>query len=163
MKEPRPSNAWNIAATHFLTAGFAIPFAVSIVFGLVFGATLEKGTLLYSITGIAVDLAAMWLGVKYSARYLRRHYIFSDARRIIKIATVYFVVFYGLYDLVQMGLAVFAAAEQGITQDMETLPLGFAIMIIDSILIGVVFYNTSKKTLISEPTGAMPTPTQQLR
>lgn len=149
MQGSKTSNVWNVAATHFLTAGFVIPFLVGVALAASVGSILEHSTLLYKIVGTAANLAALWFGVQYSARYIKRKYVVSNTDRVSAIATAYFAVFYALYYGVQIALVFWAASAQGFSDTMTTVPMGFAYKIIETILSGIVFSYSSKISLVS--------------
>jgi len=86
---------WYIAATHYLTAGFVVP----LILGLL--ASFLASMIPIFNTGIGKTLfqfvflvLAIWLGVMYSARYLKKAYIITpeSKQRIALLATIYFVV-----------------------------------------------------------------------
>ena len=86
---------WYSAATHYLTAGFIIPFLIGIVFGFL----SAMGEDVFSISGdviyfvsIVVTLISIWFGVMYSASYLRKAYHITNKERVIRISTAYLVI-----------------------------------------------------------------------
>ena len=86
-KELKQSNKWNIAATHYLTAGFAMPILISIAVDLLF--TVPGPFII-----ISSWLFSIFIGVVYSASYLNKTYIIEDVKTIAKISTIYNFVFY---------------------------------------------------------------------
>ncbi|MFH1657186.1 MAG: hypothetical protein ABH919_01850 [bacterium] len=91
MKEKKQSKDWYIAATHWLTAGFAVPFLVRLLVTLPLAFVVKNSELLV-VSIYAVELLAIWLGVMYSAGYINSTYIIKDSDNIVKIATIYIVV-----------------------------------------------------------------------
>lgn len=96
-KAPKKSPNWNIAATHFLTAGFVMPYLVVATSGIVL-------SLQGPVMQTAVWLFGLFLGVAYSASYIKKTYIISDAEAVSKLAAIYCAVFFG-------GLTVLAIIE----------------------------------------------------
>jgi len=96
MKEKKKSANWYIAATHYLTAGFAIPFLIGLAASFILLPLIELGsTLLITIFLLVVRLLAIWFGVMYAANYLKKTYIIEDKNKIVNLATMYFVVLNG--------------------------------------------------------------------
>src|SRR3989344_2696557 len=92
-KERKQSADWNIAVTHYLTAGFAIPFLVGLAWFLIVRILgLQLGVIMLYIFSLLLVVIAIWGGVKYSADYLKKTYIIKNKDRIIKTATIYMVV-----------------------------------------------------------------------
>lgn len=115
MAEKKESKDWYIAMTHWLTSGFAIPLLVGLVVGLpvtvligvVMGmmgmsedVALKFAVFVVPITWLAVGVLGIWLGVKYSARYLAKTYIIRDSQKIVKLATIYLAVLGGIWRLI---------------------------------------------------------------
>jgi hypothetical protein len=131
MKEKKASAEWYIAATHWLTAGFAIPFVLTLVlsFPLIFLlAKYESNSNLLGTTVALISVVGIWLGVIYSSRYLDKTYVIKDADKIINLATLYLVVVGG-------GFRVYGTIYAG---TFHYTDLGFLIGV-------VVFYFVSKK------------------
>ena len=91
----KKSSNWYIAATHYLTAGFVVPlllgFLASFLASIIPLFTAGIGKVLF---GFIFLVLAIWLGIMYSAKYLKRTYIITseDKSRIVSLATMYFVV-----------------------------------------------------------------------
>lgn len=143
MKEKKHSANWNIAATHYLTAGFAIPFIVNLVGGIILARIIPTGLILYLALAL-LNLLGVWLGVKYSAGYLRKTYIITDKNKIVKLTTIYFCVLSGLYFISQAVLQKVT----GIDLFLEAIRLA---------AIGVVLYVASQKYITEDA----PIPTEQ--
>lgn len=94
MKEPKKSANWYIAATHFLTAGFAIPLIGSLIFGFIIAPLLVRidSVLLVAASSLIITALAVWFGVMYSARYLKRTYIIEDKGKIVRFSIAYLIV-----------------------------------------------------------------------
>ncbi len=81
MKERKKSSNWYMAATHYLTAGFAIPFVIGLVATLLVRvglSTFFSVPLLLTIFLLVIGVLSIWLGTMYSANYLKKAYIIDD-------------------------------------------------------------------------------------
>ena len=109
MTQKKHSADWYLAFTHYLTAGFVIPAVVGFAFVFLSIPLVGMGpdgtpanpalTLPMNILSVAVGLFSVWLGVKYSASYLKKTYDLSHARRVVHLATLYFVVIGLLFEV----------------------------------------------------------------
>lgn len=87
----KSASNWYVAATHFLTAGFVIPF--------LFGLLLIIATILFPfayisfflVIGAILSILGTWLGVMYSARYVRKKYAIEDKDKVIFLSTAYLI------------------------------------------------------------------------
>lgn len=138
MKEKKQSANWYIAATHYLTAGFVIPFLVSLIAGIIavpFVAIINPGatknSLIVLIVVTALMLVALYLGVIYSSRYLAKTYIIKDSAKIVKLSVIYMIVIFVIFRIDALG-------EDGLTN-------GNIINIVHNIIAVAIFYTTSKK------------------
>ena len=136
MKERKQSSSWYIAATHYLTAGFAIPLVVNIIAAFtvipLFGST---GSPIVVFAGtLAIGLVAIWFGVMYSVNYLKKTYIILDPKRIVKFSTAYLVVVLG-------GVLIFSQIVQGLTIG------GIILAAINFVVVVTVFNFASTKYL----------------
>lgn len=103
MKEKKKSSNWFIAATHYLTAGFAIPFLIGIVANFILIPLIKLGSItLLMLFAWVVKILAIWLGIMYSANYLKKTYIIDDKEKIVNLSTIYFVVLNVGYTLIQI-------------------------------------------------------------
>ena len=91
----KESKAWYIAATHYLTAWFAIPFIISLVFWLLIlpfisGLSIMIQSILISLIWI---ISIAW-GVIYSSWYLNKTYQINEEIKtnVIKFAISYIVI-----------------------------------------------------------------------
>lgn len=103
MKERKKSANWYIAAAHYLTAGFAIPILIGlvatfIIFPLL---SLKSAVLIFWFKSV-LSILAIWLGVIYSARYLRKTYIIENKNSIVNLSTTYLVIIGTAYTLFQL-------------------------------------------------------------
>ncbi|TAK57411.1 hypothetical protein EPO17_02015 [Patescibacteria group bacterium] len=131
MKEKKASAEWYIAATHWLTAGFAIPFVLTLVLSVPLIVLLSKyGNSNYLVGTVValINILGIWLGVIYSSKYLDKTYIIKDANKIINLATLYLAVIGG-------GFRVYNIIHTGIFPYTD---LGFLVGL-------VIFYMVSKK------------------
>jgi hypothetical protein len=88
MKPKKQSAYWNIAATHYLTAGFAMPFLVGLVINFTVVPLIPSDLSKELLIGISImvlvafKIIAVWLGVWYSARYLAKNYVIPLVKSI---------------------------------------------------------------------------------
>lgn len=103
MNEKKQSASWNIAATHWLTSGFVIPFiltfVIALILGFVFGKDIGEGATLIAVASIIYSPLVYWLGVMYSARYVNKKYFIKDSNEIAKLSTIYLIVVGGGFRL----------------------------------------------------------------
>lgn len=125
MKEKKVSADWYIAATHWLTA--FITGVIGAVILLIL-ASLTGSSGLVAVSALLGWPIMLWLGVRYSARYLDKTYVIKNADHIIILSLIYLVIVGGgsrVYEFMQTGI-------------IKTEYLGFVIAVI-------VFYFTSKR------------------
>jgi len=92
MKEKKQTKDWYIAATHYLTAGFAIPFVFGFVIGTPLAIVLGENNLWVGIIELILMPVIMWFGVIYSAKYIERTYIVRDSNKIVNLSVIYSIV-----------------------------------------------------------------------
>lgn len=94
MPKPKKQSAnWYIAATHYLTAGFVIPFIGGLALGFVhYFIVLPQSDILALAISAVESAILICLGVVYGARFVNRRYVITDASKIVKLATIYYVV-----------------------------------------------------------------------
>jgi len=132
MKEKKISADWYIAATHWLTAGFAIPLIIGFVAAIPLALFFAKEAIIFQISISVLSILSVWLGVMYSASYVNKTYVIKNPLVIVKIATVYLVVIGG-------GLRLYEVSQT------KTVGIEFI-----TFIIGVaVFYFTSKRYIKS--------------
>ena len=104
MKQKKQSSNWYIAATHYLTAGFAIPLIIGLIAAFTLFPLLEKtgSEILVILSNIVLLVLSIWFGVMYSARYLRSTYIIQNPKPIINISTIYMVVLVTIFLIIQI-------------------------------------------------------------
>ena len=135
MKEKKVSPDWYIAATHWLTAGFVIPFVAGVILGILLAALADNNiTILLNVNTFLVvstilDMVILWLGVIYASKYLEKTYVINNAKKIVMLATIYFIIIDG-------GFIVFKFVQSGVF-NYEYI-IGFILKV-------VVFYLASKK------------------
>jgi len=147
MKEKKTSAEWYIAATHWLTAGFAIPFVLALVLSVPLLLLLAKygnSSYLPGVLSVLLNILGIWLGTIYSSRYLDKTYVIKDANKIINFSTAYLTIIGG-------GFRAYGVMQTG---TFHYIDLGF--------LLGIgVFYMVSKKYVknntISTPQPQVPT------
>ena len=140
MAQKKSSN-WYIAATHYLTAGFAIPFVIGLIASFLIRAgalAFLSAPLLLMIFLLVIRVLSIWLGIKYSANYLKKAYIIDDKDKIVNLATVYFVVLNFGYFLIQ----IFSSNK---FLGGKVAGVDIAYSLIGLIIAAVLFYIFSKK------------------
>lgn len=135
MKEKKKSSNWYIAATHYITAGFAPSFLGGIAFSFIAVSLISSGVTneyLFAFLRALFFLIIIYLGVRYSASYLNKAYVIKDKNRVVNLATTYYII------LNVIGLGILGRS------------LTIAII---NIVLAVLFYTFSKKYIKnSEPT-----------
>lgn len=131
MKEKKESANWNIAATHYLTAGFAIPFVLSFILGIPMVLLLGTDGLAIIIGNTILSPFIVWLGVIYSAKYVNKTYIIKDSQKVITLSMIYMIVIAGGLQISNTSIANF---------DVNSI-----LEIIRVVTIIIIFYVTSKK------------------
>ena len=135
MNEKKNSPNWNIAATHFLTAGFVVPFLVRLVAMAIVGAlfsSLYLSFIVVYIIQLAVLILSVWLGVIYSARYIYKKYVITNSSSIIGLSTAYTII------LQAISLIIGISRGDGVNE-------GTAYGVIFSLVLILSFYFFSKK------------------
>lgn len=141
-KERKQSAEWYIAATHYLTAGFVIPLLISVAWSLIVriinlrSGMVVSGTTM-NIFSLLLGAIAVWLGVMYSANYLKKKYIIQNKERIVRTATIYMIVLTLGFYLITFYLA---RSQEGLISKSDLLHNGLSIFVIISL-----FYLFSKK------------------
>lgn len=102
MNQKNSSN-WNIAATHFLTAGFVMPFLVKLVAMVIFSMLFASLSfnLMYVIQ-LMIIILSVWLGVIYSAKYITKKYIIKNPNSIVSLSTIYLIVLHAILRIIEM-------------------------------------------------------------
>jgi hypothetical protein len=133
MKETKKSANWYIAATHLLTAGIAPPFLVNIVVNIIVRSlNITSLIILYPILIISYILA-IWLGVLYSANYLKKTYVIENKEAIVNLSSIYLVVGY----IALMFIVIISGRWAGL--------LWFVLKVVSSIICVALFYFLSMK------------------
>lgn len=151
MDTRKASAPWYIAATHYLTAGFVIPFIGGFLFGILFaiaGVPLGTGPL-NGLFMAPVSLMLVFFGVMYSARFVQKRYIIADFMEIVNLSTIYLVVLRVLF--MGIGIAFLLSPAATGTPEAQALPVIVGFGIVQTILEAAVFYFSSKKFLGESP------------
>lgn len=127
---------WYVAFSHALTSGFAIPLilASAYAYALVPLLGIDTSTSSSALVSGVIALFSIWLGVRYSSVYLRRAYPLQSRRRIVPLATLFFLLL--LCAIVLPGLV----QESGRTYRV--------IEAVSALLSVCVFYYVSRRELI---------------
>ena len=140
MNEKKNSPNWNVAATHFLTAGFVMPFLVRLVAMAIVGALFSSLSFgVAYIIQLAVIILSVWLGVMYSAKYIYKKYVITNSNSIIGLSTAYTIVLQAI--LLITGIS----REGGVNADT-------AYSVILSLVLILSFYFFSKKYISANTT-----------
>jgi hypothetical protein len=127
---------WYAALSHALTSGFAIPLilATAYAYALVPLFGIDTATSASALVSGIIALFSIWLGIRYSSVYLRRAYSLESRRRIVPLASLFFMLMLG------------AVVLPGLLQEVEST---YRIIDAASALLSVcVFYYVSRRELI---------------
>jgi|SRR3989344_4906630 len=103
MQELRPSSSGYVALRHLMIAGFAFPVFINLLLGFILNKLLPESIMVPILRPLLFNgflqyvpfiLTAIWviIGVRYSAKYLRKTFVINSPMRISIIATMYLVV-----------------------------------------------------------------------
>lgn len=138
MKEKKQSKDWYIAATHWLTAGFAVPFIVRFVLGIPATIVIGKDNVMaFTIVLSVIWILGILLGIIYAANYVNKTYIVKNSEHIAKLATIYLAILGGGHRLINLS--------RGVTTDAVIDMLFFAVGV-------AIFYTLSKKYIKNSET-----------
>lgn len=161
MDTRKASAPWYIAATHYLTAGFAIPFIGGFIVGIVMailGLSPQSGPL-SGLYLAPLSLLMLYFGVQYSARFIQRRYIITDAMQIVNLSTAYLIGVRVFFTLLSVAFLLSPLAA-GVPQT-QALPLLLGAGLIQAVLEVAVFYFTSKQQLVDAALFAPEAPVTQ--
>jgi uncharacterized membrane protein len=147
MTQKKSSN-WYIAATHYLTAGFAIPFVIGLIVNAIIAAiNLDLNPL--SIITLIIKALAIWLGTIYSANYLKKAYIIDNKDRIINISLIYFIILNLGYMIFQIIFIMFTGMLW-----LDVIHSFIIYSLVQLVVVGAIFYLVSKKYVKNTETPA---------
>ncbi len=110
MKQKKNSSDWYIATTHWLTAGFAVPFLIALIIGAPLTLAFADNPKLLMPILMLLSLVSIWLGVIYSSKYVNKTYIIKDANKVVTQSTIILVLIGGgfrLWKLLQTGILTY--------------------------------------------------------
>lgn len=139
MAQKKSSN-WYIAATHYLTAGFAIPFVIGLIASFLIRAGASvflTAPLLLTLFLLLVRVLAIWLGTKYSANYLKKAYIIENKDKVVNLAVIYFFVLNLVYVFIQIAGGI------GFVEKVSGADMAYSL--VSMIVAGFLFYVFSKR------------------
>lgn len=146
--EKKQAADWYLTLVHCSIAGFVVPFLIMLAVVLVtfpFIAFDSNGNFINLTTNIIVSIAmsligavAIWLGVRFSAKYLKRKYVFTNPRRILNLSTTYFV---GIW----IAVGFLSAVIIGTSDDPPMLSIDQIMSNVDMVVGALVFYFATKK------------------
>ncbi len=100
-KDKKQSKDWYIALTHYLTAGFAIPFVIGLIaLPVLLKLLASNGPVIYFTNVIGV--ISVWLGVIYSASYINKTYVVKNKDKIVKLSTIFLIIGSGSFILIDL-------------------------------------------------------------
>jgi len=98
MKEKKQSKDWYVAVTHYLTAGFAIPWIAALVLGIPLTILIGTNHIMFlTIVMSIIWLLSIWLGVMYGAKYVNKTYVIKNRDHVAKLAVTYLAIIGGVY------------------------------------------------------------------
>jgi len=95
--------SWLTAAAHYLVGGFVLPYVISMAIMLVLAPLLYFFAIWLSPVA---TLVGVWVGAMLSARLINKFFSISDSNKVIRIATVYYVLFSLAYLVTAFGSAM---------------------------------------------------------
>ncbi len=101
MKPKKSSPAWYIAATHYLTSGFAVPLIIGLIAGWILTSFNASMIVTNTVFFITFPLS-LCLGVIYSAKYIKKVYVIGESQRIITFSTAYLIIVNGGLNIMKM-------------------------------------------------------------
>lgn len=142
-KDLKESKLWYISATHYLTSGFVVPLILSVLSVFLFKSFLGNSYQIWQfLITLIVSFFSIYLGVMYSASYLKKTYKIKNAKKIIKYSSVYFIFFSSLLFLLDSGSSIVNTyKEKGFATAFWFIFFPFVYLLIAFL----IFYLTSKK------------------
>lgn len=98
------------------------------------------------VLGIIVSAIAVWLGVLYSANYIRKKYELPDPSKIVRLSTIYMAVSYLLYDAF-----IFAGAFVALSTESEAtggVSIAIVLGVLQTIVNVSIFYLVSRSKFV---------------
>lgn len=113
MKEKKQSKDWYIAATLLLTAMLIIPSLAMIIAGFPIILIMRgRNPVLVNIILATLWIISIYFGTIHGSKYVNKTYIIKNSRHIVKLATIYEIVFTAFPRLIQSfifrGLGLFS-------------------------------------------------------
>jgi len=112
MKDQTKSNTWFIGFIHFILGGwiisFIIAFLILILFSLFFPQleyvmSMSNFDLTKEAAQIIASILSLWIGVYYSARFIKWRYNITNAKSLVRQTIIIYIIFqifgfvYGVY------------------------------------------------------------------
>ena len=143
MKEKKKAKNWYIAATHYLIAGFVVPFLGTITFITIIDSLLPMFGITMPIMFWSVEefvrtiylLPFVYFGVLYSSKFIKKRYFIQNANKIIRLSAIYAVV----------SVLVFNALIYMFPDGYTVTALFLTMNISAQLMLVAIFYFTSKK------------------
>ncbi|MEK9153925.1 MAG: hypothetical protein AAB798_00470 [Patescibacteria group bacterium] len=145
MEEKKTPQTWYLGITHVLTASFIFPFIIGFAFVYLFVPILAPvvGELAFSVLNSIVSVAALWIGVIYSSKFIHSRYNIRDSRQLVRLSTI----IVGVLTFGSVLLSIVISANATITQVQYDMISGLFDATTAVVLVGV-FYYTSKRMFL---------------
>jgi hypothetical protein len=123
-----------------------IPFLTSLAVGYGLStAGMDVESVPMQLLSNTIWLVSIWLGVMYSANYIAKKYVVTDASKIVNLSTIYRIVLVTLF----IGGGIFMASGDAVTIDSTAATFQVVFAIVGT----VVFYIASKKYIKQDSVG----------
>lgn len=134
---------WYIGTVHFLTAGILVPFLISFAVSALLVLVLAQDTVLMQLLSFIVWNIALWLGIMYSARFIRKKFDNYSPERV----AIEGVVYSGIIALALLAYGVYVALS---IPGAEFNYVGAGLFVISAGVSTVLFYYLSLHYLIDD-------------
>ena len=95
MKNKKQSQDWKIALVHFLMSYVVSVILAFLIMFLASFVLVELGQSAINLTSVVlyiVSILSIWLAVRTSGSYITRNYVINNVDKILKFATIYYVI-----------------------------------------------------------------------
>ena len=160
MKVKKEAADWNVAVTHYLTSGFAIPCVMAVIMAPLI-MVLTKVLVLRSILIFISDFIGLWLGIISSVKYLAKTYIVKSPEKVLFLSTVYFLVLNFIMFVIIWCKKTGAAEEANIIVYLFVFALkGTFFYIVSKKYIGAYLISSQESYRVSTVAAPSPAPSQ---
>lgn len=93
-KSPTASSTWKIVATYLLLNGL-VSKVLAFLAHVLFAKTVGMGTpmALFLIWDFLVISFALWVGASFAGRYVSRHFIMADKKKVVNTIFIFYILF----------------------------------------------------------------------